>query len=61
MGVGVLFAMTGFLITSHLTKKIPPTSRLSLSTFYARQIKLLPTATFIVLVASPLAVVLSVP
>lgn len=61
VGVDVFFVISGFLITTHLVKELSATSKLSLSRFYARRIKRLLPAAFIVLAVSSLAVYLWIP
>lgn len=61
VGVDVFFVISGFLITSHLVKELNATARISLGRFYARRIKRLLPAAFLVLGVSALAVYLWVP
>lgn len=61
VGVDVFFAISGFLITTHLVKEISATSRINLGRFYARRIKRLLPAAFVVLAVSSLAVFIWVP
>ena len=61
VGVDVFFVISGFLITSHLAKEILGTSTLSFARFYARRIKRLLPAAFIVLAAGTVAVAIWVP
>ncbi|WP_287931533.1 acyltransferase family protein [Arthrobacter sp.] len=61
IGVDVFFVISGFLITSHLAKEIFGTATLSFARFYARRIKRLLPAAFIVLGAGTLAVAIWVP
>jgi peptidoglycan/LPS O-acetylase OafA/YrhL len=49
VGVDVFFVISGFLITSHLDKEIVRTSRVRLGTFYARRVRRLLPAAFLVL------------
>jgi peptidoglycan/LPS O-acetylase OafA/YrhL len=61
VGVDVFFVISGFLITTHLVKEISATSKINLGKFYARRIKRLLPAAFLVLAVSTLAVFLWVP
>lgn len=61
VGVDVFFVISGYLITSHLAKEMFATSGLSFSRFYARRIKRLLPAAFIVLGVGTVAVALWVP
>lgn len=61
VGVDVFFVISGFLITAHLAKELFGTSRLSLATFYARRIKRLLPAAFLVLAVGCAAVAVWVP
>lgn len=61
VGVDVFFVISGFLITTHLVKELNSTGKISLSKFYARRIKRLLPAAFLVLAVSALAVFLWVP
>ncbi|MEO8219374.1 MAG: acyltransferase family protein [Specibacter sp.] len=61
VGVDIFFVISGFLITSHLTKELLSTSGLGVSRFYARRIKRLLPAAFLVLALSSIAVALWVP
>jgi peptidoglycan/LPS O-acetylase OafA/YrhL len=49
IGVDVFFVISGFLITSHLDREIVRTSRVRLGRFYARRIRRLLPAAFLVL------------
>src|SRR5262245_21315525 len=49
VGVDVFFVISGFLITSHLGKEIAESGRVRLGRFYARRIRRLLPATFLVL------------
>lgn len=61
VGVDVFFVISGFLITTHLVKELSATSKISLAKFYARRIKRLLPAAFLVLAVSSVAVFLWVP
>jgi peptidoglycan/LPS O-acetylase OafA/YrhL len=50
VGVDVFFVISGFLISSHLTREITDTGRIRLTRFYARRIRRLLPAAFLVLV-----------
>ncbi|WP_052684650.1 acyltransferase family protein [Lentzea aerocolonigenes] len=52
VGVDVFFVISGFLITSHLDREIVRTSRVRLGRFYARRVRRLLPAAFLVLVLS---------
>ncbi|KOV89808.1 hypothetical protein ADL03_02355 [Nocardia sp. NRRL S-836] len=49
VGVDVFFVISGFLITSHLDREIVRTSRVRLGRFYARRVRRLLPAAFLVL------------
>ncbi|MEV8143890.1 acyltransferase family protein [Specibacter sp. NPDC078709] len=61
VGVDVFFVISGFLITTHLFKELSATSKIDLGKFYARRVKRLLPAAFLVLAVSSLAVYLWVP
>jgi peptidoglycan/LPS O-acetylase OafA/YrhL len=61
IGVDVFFAISGFLITSHLVREIKATGRIALSQFYARRIRRLLPAAMLVLAATLVSVILLVP
>ena len=61
VGVDVFFVISGFLITTHLTKELSATSKIGLGKFYARRVKRLLPAAFLVLAVSSVAVYLWVP
>ncbi|HEX3650529.1 MAG TPA: acyltransferase family protein [Pseudonocardiaceae bacterium] len=50
VGVDVFFVISGFLISSHLIREIATTGRIRLTRFYARRIRRLLPAAFLVLV-----------
>lgn len=52
VGVDVFFVISGYLITAHLWKEMSATGRVRLGHFYARRIRRLLPAAFVVLVAS---------
>ncbi len=56
VGVDVFFVVSGFLITSHLTKELFATGRTRFAKFYARRILRLLPAAFLVIIVSCLAV-----
>ncbi|SDS27855.1 Peptidoglycan/LPS O-acetylase OafA/YrhL, contains acyltransferase and SGNH-hydrolase domains [Paraoerskovia marina] len=60
MGVDVFFVISGFLITSHLLRR-PPRSASDLATFWARRVRRLLPASYLVLAATVLATVLVAP
>jgi peptidoglycan/LPS O-acetylase OafA/YrhL len=58
VGVDVFFAISGFLITSHLLREVDRTGRLSLLAFWARRARrLLPAALLVLLVCTILTLV----
>ncbi|MEO6885218.1 MAG: acyltransferase family protein [Jatrophihabitantaceae bacterium] len=61
VGVDVFFAISGFLITSHLLTEIERTGRLQSARFWARRAKRLVPASTIVLLLTTLVVVTRVP
>lgn len=52
VGVDVFFVISGFLITSHLAKELRSSGRIRLAAFYARRVRRLIPAAFLVLIAS---------
>ncbi|MCL2735392.1 MAG: acyltransferase [Propionibacteriaceae bacterium] len=52
VGVDVFFVVSGFLITSHLLKELTRSDRIDLRQFYARRIRRLLPAAFLVLIVS---------
>lgn len=61
VGVDIFFVISGFLITTHLVKELSATSKINLGKFYARRVKRLLPAAFLVLAVSSIAVYLWVP
>lgn len=61
IGVDIFLVISGFLITSHLAKELASTSGLAVGRFYARRIKRLLPAAFLVLILGSFAVALWVP
>lgn len=61
VGVDVFFVISGFLISSHLDREIVATGRVRLGRFYARRIRRLLPAAFIVLAFSLVAAYLLLP
>lgn len=61
VGVDVFFVISGFLITSHLAKELRTSGRIRLAAFYARRVRRLIPAAFVVLVASLLLTGLLLP
>ncbi|CAH0129495.1 O-acetyltransferase OatA [Microbacterium oxydans] len=61
VGVDVFFVISGFLITGHLVGEITRTGGVRLGTFYARRIRRLLPAAFLVLVASLLLLIAFLP
>jgi peptidoglycan/LPS O-acetylase OafA/YrhL len=55
IGVDVFFVISGFLITAHLDRELAGTGRLRLARFYARRIRRLLPAAFLVLLFSVVA------
>jgi peptidoglycan/LPS O-acetylase OafA/YrhL len=54
IGVDVFFVISGYLITSHLGREIARTGKIQLGTFYARRIRRLLPAAFLVLAVTVL-------
>ncbi len=52
VGVDVFFVISGYLITSHLDRELVRTGKVRLGTFYARRVRRLLPAAFLVLVVS---------
>lgn len=61
VGVDVFFVISGYLITSHLNKELSATGRLRLASFYARRVRRLLPAAFLVLAASSAGVMIWLP
>ena len=60
-GVDVFFVISGFLITSHLGQEVQRTGRVSLTQFWARRIRRLLPAAFLVLVFCLVVLVVAMP
>lgn len=56
VGVDIFFVISGFLITSHLSRDLEAEGRVRLGTFYARRVRRLLPAAFAVLVAGSVLV-----
>lgn len=61
VGVDVFFVISGFLITTHLSKEIFSTGKLNLAAFYSKRIRRLLPAALLVLITSLVASVLVLP
>jgi peptidoglycan/LPS O-acetylase OafA/YrhL len=61
IGVDVFFAISGFLITSHLLREVDRTGTLSLTAFWARRARRLLPAALLVLLVSAIATIVFVP
>ncbi|MET0838444.1 MAG: acyltransferase family protein [Marmoricola sp.] len=61
IGVDVFFVVSGFLITSLLVREVDRTGTVSLTNFWARRIRRLLPAAYVVLIASAIGVVTLVP
>ncbi|WP_318247165.1 acyltransferase family protein [Microbacterium commune] len=61
VGVDVFFVISGFLITGHLLGEMTRTGRVRLGAFYARRVRRLLPAAFLVLTASLLLLVVFIP
>jgi len=61
VGVDVFFVISGYLITSHLLREASATSTIRLSQFYARRIRRLLPAAFVVLIVTLVGVLVFVP
>ncbi|WP_344118922.1 acyltransferase family protein [Kocuria aegyptia] len=60
-GVDIFFVISGFLITSHLVSEVERQGRIRFARFYSRRIRRLIPATFVVLLATSVGVLLVVP
>lgn len=60
VGVDVFFVISGYLITAHLMRELETTGHIKLSSFYARRIRRLLPAAFLVLVVTGAGVLLVV-
>lgn len=61
VGVDVFFVISGFLITQHLVRELDHHGRIRLAEFWARRIRRLLPAAFVVLAASLLFVLIALP
>jgi peptidoglycan/LPS O-acetylase OafA/YrhL len=61
IGVDVFFVISGYLITSHILREVDRTGSVRLGDFWARRIRRLLPASYLVLVVSALGVLLLVP
>src|SRR5215218_8280979 len=61
VGVDVFFAISGFLITSHLLREAEQTGRVRLAAFWARRVRRLLPASLFVLAGCAVAVMAVVP
>lgn len=61
VGVDVFFVISGYLITGHMFRELTRAEGFSLTTFWARRIRRLLPAAFLVLISSLVAVFLVVP
>lgn len=61
VGVDVFFVISGFLITSHLVREIAGTGRVRLAKFYARRVRRLLPAAFVVLLFTVIAAYFLIP
>ena len=61
IGVDVFFVISGFLITSHILREVDRTGSVSMSQFWARRIRRLLPAAYVVLAASTLGVLAFAP
>jgi peptidoglycan/LPS O-acetylase OafA/YrhL len=61
IGVDVFFVISGFLITQHLLEEIQRSGRVSVARFWARRIRRLLPAAFVVLAASLVVLFMAIP
>jgi peptidoglycan/LPS O-acetylase OafA/YrhL len=61
VGVDVFYVISGYLITQHLFKEVVRTGRISLTRFWARRIRRLLPAAFVVLAASAVLLLVFMP
>lgn len=61
VGVDVFFVISGFLITNHLLHRLSSTGRVRFADFYGRRIRRILPASFVVIAATIVAIVLFVP
>lgn len=61
IGVDIFFVISGYLITGHLLREVERTGTVKLSEFWARRIRRLLPAAFLVLIASAIAALLFLP
>lgn len=61
VGVDVFFVISGFLITNHLATELTRTGRISFGTFYARRMRRILPASFVVLAITTVAAALWMP
>lgn len=61
VGVDIFFVISGFLITSHLLRELDATGSISLGRFYARRVRRLLPAAYLVILVSAAGVVLLMP
>ncbi len=61
IGVDVFFVISGYLITSHIARELRDTGTVSLRRFWARRVRRLLPASFVVLAASAVLAVLFLP
>ncbi len=61
VGVDIFFVISGFLITSHLLRELDATDSISLGRFYARRVRRLLPAAYLVILVSAAGVVLLMP
>ncbi|QTE28924.1 acyltransferase family protein [Pengzhenrongella sicca] len=61
VGVDVFFVISGFLITSHLSAELTRTGRVAFGRFYARRMRRILPASFVVLAATVVAAVVVMP